>query len=138
MSKKGYIEHYATVEEVLPNHIKVLIVSESACAGCHAKGACTASDLQDKIIDIYQPEGTFKVGQKVMLMGENSLAPKAVLLAYIFPIILLLATLMIVFHTTHKEALAGLLSLGILLPYYGIIYLYKDKLQRTFSFTIKQ
>ncbi|WP_430812293.1 MULTISPECIES: SoxR reducing system RseC family protein [unclassified Carboxylicivirga] len=137
MADIDYIEHEGVVEAVSSQLIKVRIVNESACASCHAKGSCTAADLQDKLIDIYEVKGNFTVGQKVILMGRKSLAPKAVLLAYIYPIILMLLTLSGTYFTTNNELLAGGLALFILLPYYAVIYLLKDKLTRTFSFTIK-
>ncbi|WP_430814742.1 SoxR reducing system RseC family protein [Carboxylicivirga sp. RSCT41] len=137
MADIDYIEHEGFVEEVNPQHVKVRIVNESACASCHAKGSCTAADLQDKLIDVYQFESDLHVGQKVMLLGKKSLAPKAVLLAYIYPIILILAALISTFYLTNNELLAAGLALAILVPYYAIIYANKNKLKRTFSFTIK-
>jgi sigma-E factor negative regulatory protein RseC len=137
MADIDYIEHEGFVAEVNPQHIKVRIVNESACASCHAKGSCTAADLQDKLVDVYQNESSFEIGQKVMLLGKKSLAPKAVLLAYIYPIILMLTVLIVSFYLTNNELLAGGLALAILVPYYAIIYANKNKLKRTFSFTIK-
>ncbi len=137
MSELEYIEHEGIVESIEPQHIKVLIVNESACASCHAKGACTAADLQDKVIDIYQSISGLTVGQKVMLLGKKSLAPKAVLLAYIFPLVLIFAALLITYTLTGNDVLAGGLSLAILVPYFAVIYYLKDRLQKTFSFTIK-
>ena len=32
-------------------NVSVMIESQSACAACHAKGMCTLSDKEDKIID---------------------------------------------------------------------------------------
>jgi sigma-E factor negative regulatory protein RseC len=137
MADVDYIEHEGVVTEVSPQHLTVRIVNESACASCHAKGACSAADMQDKLIDVYQSVSDISIGQKVMLLGKKSLAPKAVLLAYVYPIALILATLISVYYLSNNELLAGGLSLLILVPYYGIIYLMKDKLKRTFSFTIK-
>ncbi|MBS2100353.1 SoxR reducing system RseC family protein [Carboxylicivirga linearis] len=137
MSEIDYIEHEGFVEEINPQHIKVRIVNESACASCHAKGACTAADLQDKLIDVYQSISNLSVGQKVMLLGKKSLAPKAVLLAYVFPLVLILATLITVFYVTNNELLAGILSLAVLIPYFIIIYFMRNRLEQTFSFSIK-
>jgi len=137
MADIDYIEHEGIVAEVKPQHIRVRIVNESACASCHAKGSCTAADLQDKLIDVYQSTDDIVIGQKVMLLGKKSLAPKAVLLAYIYPILLILATLIAVFYATDNEILAAVLSLVVLIPYFTAIYFQKDRLKRTFSFTIK-
>ncbi len=137
MADIQYIEHEGIVAEVSPQLVKVRIVNESACASCHAKGSCTAADLQDKLIDIYQFEKGLQPGQRVMILGKKSLAPKAALLAYIYPILLMLATLIITFYITANDLLSGALALAILVPYYIVIFLQKDKLKRTFSFTIK-
>ena len=137
MSELEYIEHEGIVESIEPQHVKVRIVSESACASCHAKGSCTAADLQDKLIDIYQSVSDITIGQKVMIVGKKSLAPKAVLLAYIFPLILIFAALLGTHYLTGNDLLAGGLSLAILVPYFAVIYYLKDRLQKTFSFTIK-
>lgn len=137
MSELEYIEHEGIVESIEPQHVKVRIVNESACASCHAKGACTAADLQDKVIDVYQSVSDINIGQKVMLIGKKALAPKAVMLAYILPLVLIFATLIGVYYITGNDLLAGGLSLAILVPYFTIIFFMKDKLQKTFSFTIK-
>lgn len=137
MADIDYIEHEGVVTEVTAQLVKVRIVNESACASCHASGSCTAADLQDKLIDVYQSESDFKPGQKVMLLGKKSLAPKAVLLAYVYPILLILAVLIATFYILDNELLAGGLALAALVPYYAIIYSLKDKLKRTFSFSIK-
>ncbi len=138
MSKPGYIEHSGVVDSIEKRHLKIRIVSESACAGCHAKGSCTAADLQDKIVDVFQPEEGFEIGQKVMLVGKSSIGSKAAVLAYVIPIILVLTTLITTFSITAQELLAGVVSLVILVPYYTVIYFLKDKLQQTFSFTVKK
>lgn len=137
MADLDYIEHEGIVTEVSPQLIKVRIVNESACASCHAKGSCTTADLQDKIIDVYQSESNVQPGQKVMLLGKKTLAPKAVLIAYVYPIILILSVLITTFYLTNNEILAGGLALLVLVPYYIVIFLLKDKLKKTFSFTIK-
>jgi sigma-E factor negative regulatory protein RseC len=137
MADLEYIEHEGVVAEVSPQVIRVRIVNESACASCHAKGTCTAADLQDKLIDVYQSIEGIEVGQRVMLMGKKALAPKAVLMAYVYPMVLILAVLIGAFYTTDDELLSGLLALAALVPYYIILFLQKDKLKRTFSFTIK-
>jgi sigma-E factor negative regulatory protein RseC len=137
MAENEYIEHEGIVEDVLPKMVKVRIVNESACASCHAKGACTAADMQDKLIDVFTSDEPIQIGQKVMLMGKSSLAPLAVILAYVLPTALLFATLFLTYLITRNDQLAGALALLVLVPYFTVIYFLKNKLQKTFSFTIK-
>lgn len=137
MAEFEYIEHEGFVEEVTSKCIRVRIVNESACASCHAKGACTAADLQDKIIDVYQHIPDLQVGQRVMLVGRKSIGGKAVLYAYVLPVILIFITLFSAYFISGNELVAGVLSLAIMIPYFTVIYFMRDKLQKTLSFTIK-
>jgi Positive regulator of sigma E activity len=131
------IEHEGIIAHIEGQHIQVKIVSKSACSECHAKGACSAADLQDKIIDIYQEANGMKPGDKVMISGEKRNAKQAVLLAYVYPMVVVLAVLAIVFQLTDNELSAGVAALASLVPYYLVISLFKNKLKNTFSFQIK-
>jgi len=138
MSEFKYIEHTGYIEEVNSGQVKVRIIHESACAGCHAKGVCTSSDMKEKVIDV-DSIGFFDmtIGTKVIIQGQKSLGLKASLLAYILPFILVFITLFLTYALTKSEAISGLLSLAILVPYYLIIKFFTDKLEKTFVFTIK-
>ena len=139
MSQVKFIEHTGYIEAVDSSQIKVRILSESACASCHAKGACTASDMKEKTIDVSTYGFTnLAIGQKVIIQGQKSLGLKASLIAYILPFLLVFITLFLVFGITNSEGIAGLASLAILIPYYLAVKLYTPKLKKTFVFTIKE
>lgn len=139
MAEVKFVEHTGIVEQVSKGQAKVCIVSESACASCHAKGACTASDKSEKSIDVNTFGMTdLKEGQKVIIRGQKSLGLKASLIAYIYPFILVFITLFTTYGITESEGIAGLASLAILVPYYLVVKLYTPKLQKTFVFTIKE
>jgi len=136
MADKRHIEHEGIVEQTYDDYVKVRILNQSACASCHAKGVCTAADMQEKTIDAYCDK-SYAPGDKVTLIGESKLGLQAAWWAYIFPLILLLVTLFITYGITNNENFAGLLSLGILIPYYLIIRHFYNHFLKTFSFTIK-
>jgi sigma-E factor negative regulatory protein RseC len=136
MAEMKQIEHEAIVVESLNNHTTVKIVSQSACASCHAKSACTAADLQEKLIDVVSPE-SFVPGQKVMLIGNQELGLQAAWWAYVLPVILVLATLIVSFAVTQHENLSGLLAILILIPYFIFIKLGNSYMRKTFLFQIK-
>ena len=139
MSEFKLVEHTGYIEEVNSGSVKVRIIHESACASCHAQGACTASDMKEKIIDV-SSIGFFDlaVGQQVIIQGQKSLGLKASFLAYILPFILVFITLFLTYELTQSEGIAGLTSLAILVPYFLIIKFFTSKLQKTFVFTIKE
>ncbi len=136
MSEKKQIEHQGIVEHADGEHARVRILSQSACASCHAKGVCTAADLQEKLIDA-SCDRNYAPGERVTLVGESKLGLQAAWWAYILPLFLMMTTLIATYTLTNNENLAGLLALGILVPYFLIIKLFNNKFFKTFSFTIK-
>jgi sigma-E factor negative regulatory protein RseC len=132
------IVHEGYIEQVGENFVMVRIMSTSACSTCHAKGACSTADSQDKLIKINCEGNQYKQGQLVTITGNNEQGYKAVLYAYVIPSVLVLTTLIALFSITKSEAIAGVGSLAVLLPYFGIIILLRKQLEKTFSFTINQ
>ncbi|MCW0482098.1 SoxR reducing system RseC family protein [Gaoshiqia sediminis] len=131
------IEHTGIIKKLSGEKIIVGIINESACASCHAKGACTAADMKDKDIEIEHFTGDFRLGQQVRVIGKTSQGFKALFYGYVLPFLLLMATLIISLQITQNEGLSGLFALGILVPYYFVLYLFRNKLKRSFEFEIK-
>ena len=135
--KKGVIGHDGVVSEVTASGYKVSIVSRSACAGCHAKGLCSAADMADKIIDVKSsgPE-VFKVGDKVTVNMEESMGMRAVWLVYAIPAVILVTFLLYLQRLGASELTTGLSVLGAIAVYFVILYLFRKKIGRHFNFTI--
>ena len=135
MQNNKQIDHVGTISYIKDEKITVSILNVSACAGCHAKSACSMSDMKEKEIDIIDYSSSFKLGEEVKVVYQESLGWLALLLAYVLPFVLVLITLFIATAFTN-ELISGLMALGILLPYYSLLYFLKDRLKKTFSFTI--
>ena len=132
------IKHLGIVENIQGSHLSVRIVQTSACAACSAKGHCSSADSKDKIIDIIDTAASsYRVGEKVMVIGETSMGMMAVVLAFIIPFVLLIFSLFLFMALTENELYSALLSLAILIPYYFILWLNETRLKQKFSFTIK-
>ncbi|MDQ2177717.1 hypothetical protein DF185_14920 [Marinifilum breve] len=138
MSTPKQIDHEGTILEIKDGKITVGIVNVSACAGCHAKGACTMSDMKEKSIDVIDFSNKYSVGEKVKLTYRESLGWFALMLAYVLPFVLVLLVLFIATSITNDELISGLLSLAVLPPYYIILSFFKGRLKKTFSFTIEK
>ncbi len=132
------IDHEGTILEIKDGNISVGIVNVSACSGCHAKGACTMSDMKEKSINVIDYSNKFEVNEKVNLSYRESLGWLAMFLAYVLPFILVLITLFVATAITENELISGLSALAILIPYYIILTFFKGRLKKTFSFTIKK
>lgn len=130
------ILHAGIVQEVSENKITVIIVNASACSSCHASGACLASDLKEKEIEISHFSGKFHPGQMVNVVGHISQGYRAAFYGYLLPFFVVFITLIIVFSLTKNEGIAGLLSLAALGPYYIILYFFRNKIRRSFDFEI--
>lgn len=125
------------VVQSIENHkVIVKVISESACASCHAKGACTASDTREKLIEVALADANdVKPGQVVTVNIESSAGNVALFYGYILPFLLIFVALIVSINFT-SEAWAGLISISILLPYYAALYFLRNKMGKRFRFTI--
>ncbi len=133
----GEISHEGIVKRVTNDSILVGIVSQSACAACHAKGACTASDMQDKEIEVRRTSVEYKVGERVKVEGRVAQGFLALFYAYLLPFLILLALLILGVSLEWGEGLSALIAIGSLVPYYFVLFLCKDKLKDKLEFEIK-
>ena len=92
----------------------------------------------EKILTVPRPKGKdFTLNQKVnvkMAIGQGN---KAAILAYLIPIILLLAVLFVCLGLGLSEGLSALLGIIALIPYYIILYLRRDKLKEKFEYHLE-
>lgn len=132
------INHNGRVEKIEGNAIFVRIIQQSACSGCHAQGMCGASEKKEKIIEVIDNSGSYHVNEEVMICGRSSLGLQAVLLAFILPLIIVVAAIVAGSYLQWSETTSGLTGLLLLVPYYCILYFIREKLKRKFIFTLKK
>ena len=138
MKNEETISHEGVVTKITDDELEIKILAQSACAACHAKSACGMGEQAEKILTVPRPKGKdFAINQKVnvsMAIGQGN---KAAVLAYLIPILLLLAVLFTCLGLHVKEGLAALISIVALVPYYIVLYLKRDKLRKQFEYTIE-
>jgi positive regulator of sigma E activity len=139
MKKSGShetIRHDGTVKKVESNSVLVSIKPGSACSGCHAEGICGIAGREEKIIDV---KGKYNVspGDTVTVLMEQSTGYKAIVLSYIIPLAILIAGLVALNYFFVNELIAGLVSISLLVPYFLILYIFRTKINRSFTFTLK-
>lgn len=134
------IKHQGVIETIEGSHIQVRILQTSACASCSIKGHCTSVDVDEKLIDIHTSDAhTYKVGESVWVMGALSMGMKAVLLAFVLPLIILVVTLFILMNILKDELLAISGSIVCLSIYYILLnILFKSVWKGKFSFYIQR
>ena len=78
----------------------------------------------------------YKVGDTVEVMVQRKMGWKAVVLAYLLPFFVMLAVVAV--GSGIGEEVIGTVALCAMAVYYIVLGLFKDKLQREFSFTAKR
>lgn len=134
MSKTERIKHDGVVETVDGHRVKVRITQLSACGGCQLAGHCNASEMKVKYVDALSPTRQLAVGQPVVVSASLETAWRALLFSFILPLFLMLAVLLTTLIAGFAEEKAGASALGILLPYYIIIWACRDRLERKIAF----
>ena len=121
------------------SHVVVRIIQTSACSACSIKGHCNASESKEKLIDVYEANASYQVGEEVVVCGTTSMGMRAVLLAFGVPLLhIFLAVFIAMKLTGGNECLSSLIALASVIPYFVAIYFMKNKLNKTFSFTIEK
>jgi len=142
MKKIEKIEHEGIISEISDNFITVEIVNKSACAACHAKGVCIAGEEETRYVDVPYSISSlvedFKVGDKVNLVLNQSLGVTAVFISYAVPLVIFILLLLILSNTGLNELMVGLLSLAGVAVYYLFVFLFRDRLERIFTFSIEK
>ena len=137
MGKNSTIEHKGIVSEINENSIFVDLSVQSACAACHAKSVCGIDSAQ-KTIEVRTDNKSFNIGERVKVVMRESLGMKALFLGYLLPFIVVISTLMILLSAEVSEGFSGLISIIVLVPYYFVLYFFKDRIKREFNFDIEK
>ena len=132
------IDHAGIIKQIKGSLLFIEIVQQSACADCHAKGMCSASDSKAKIIEITDLSNRYQVGDAVVITGKTSLGLLAVLLAFILPICVLVGSIIMGNTLQWNDGLSAVVGILTLIPYYFVLYLFREKMKNKFIFTIKE
>lgn len=131
------VSHEGIISKINEDNIEVKITSKSACVSCNIKTACNMAEMQEKIISIPRPKDkNLSIGQEVKISMKLGQANKAVVFAYVIPVIILISMIFIFNSLKIDEGLNALISVGTLIPYYLILFLFRDKIKRKFEYEI--
>ena len=128
---------------------RVRIVQTSACTACKAKAMCASAESKEKEMDVVLigdeamrlrgESMNYKVGDEVEVMVQQRMGWKAVILAYLLPFFVMLAVICVGNGLLNvREEVLGTIALCAMAVYYLVLGLFKDKLQKEFSFTAKK
>ena len=124
--------------------VRVRIVQTSACAACKAKAMCASAESKEKeILALFVGEEAkrqdIKLGDEVVVMVQQKMGWKAILLAYMLPFIVMLTVVAIGNGLLGiREEVIGTAALCAMGVYYIVLGFFKDKIQKDFSFTARK
>ena len=139
----------------------VRIVQTSACAACKAKAMCASAESAEKEMTVvllgengkvktennstqsyttlHDSTQSYHVGDTVEVMVQQKMGWKAVVLAYLLPFFVMLAVMFIGNAIwAVREEILGTVALCAMALYYLVLGMFKDKLQKEFSFTARK
>ncbi|MFH1360853.1 MAG: SoxR reducing system RseC family protein [Candidatus Omnitrophota bacterium] len=138
MDRTQTIEHKGVVKAIDDDVILVELENTSACGSCQSQGACPVFHTQAKTVEVKNMRENYTIGDSVVVFMKQTLGYKALFLGYIFPFLVVLMALIITSSITKNEVIAGVVAIAILIPYYLILYFFREKLKSAFIFTLKR
>lgn len=138
-SMSNRIRHSGIVEEVWDNCVKVRILQTSACAGCKVAGHCNASESKEKTVEVIGSgmTGRYSKGDNVIVSVSSDMGMKAVGLAFVIPFVILLAVIFIIDMLVGDEVVSAIVGVCSLIPYYILLYAFKERIGKSFVFTLE-
>lgn len=134
------IQHSGTVDQVEEGLVVVRITSRSACGSCAARAACGLAEAQEKLIEVHTSSAAdYRVGEEVTVGVKSHIGAKAVLLAYVGALVVLIVALVLsVGLFGLSEGLGIVVTFAAVGLYYVALWLVKDRIEHTIQFTINK
>lgn len=149
-SMSNKIKHSGVVDSVADDCVTVRIVQNAACAGCKIADHCHSvtapgrddarkSESRVRLIDVYDPDAARRltVGDEVVVSATTQVARRALLLGFGLPLLLMVGTLVALMQLTYDEATAALASVLVLLPYFLLLWLLRERISRHITFQLE-
>lgn len=132
------VSHRGRVLRVGDGSAVVEIISKSACAACHAAGACTLADIARKEITVPIASGAaYSPGDEVDVVMRRSMGTKAVWIAYVIPVSILIVFVLSLSSVGASELLTGVGGLAAVALYYFAVWLLRGRLSCEAAFYIR-
>lgn len=139
MAVNSDIKHQGRVISVSGDMVDVLVESLEACGSCKSKSICGMGDRKEMLLSIEVPVGgIYQTDEIVNVTIKQVMGMKAVFFAYILPFVIVLLSLVFLLQTSVGELFSGLISIGVLVFYYFLLYLLRGKLEKEINFGIEK
>ncbi len=131
------VTHKGIIIQSEANRYKIQLMDEINCQSCSIKSSCGLQNNEAKTIDVIS-NINFEKGNEVLVIMKEKYGLIAVLLAYVFPFLLLIVSLSVFLFLSFSEPKAALLSLLLTALYYLLLYVNNNRIKSIFQFEIKK
>lgn len=133
------IEHTGRVQRIAGGRVYVEITSNSACASCRARKACGAGESAVKVIEVDTPSAAdFSIGEEVVVGVRRYVGLRAVVFAYVGPLVVLVGLLAGVKAAGAADGAAAAASLAGVAIYYAVLWLLRSQISGRIRFTVRK
>lgn len=132
------ISHTGIIDSIDNGIVHVRIVQHSACSSCKVASMCNSAEKKEKIIDVKCADAALrKVGDTVKVMAAQSVGMKAVMIAFVIPLMLIMTTITVTLKLGCEEYQAIVAGLSALTLYYVALYAMRSRLERALTFYLE-
>ena len=117
--------------------VEILLEDGGHCGSCPAAKSCNHGPKSENKV-VVMSDDAFEVGEKVRVVGTEMMHRKAIVLALLCPCLLLIATMVMVYLLTLDESVAALSGLGLMLVFFIVLYVCRNRIAREFVFRVEK
>ncbi len=110
-------QEVTVIESSAGGLIKCEVECAEACGSCKAKSVCGTATSK-KTIDLFDTTGQSKVGDRLIVEVGNTMGLRAVLIAYILPLVVLFAVMITLRQLEFEPLTYGLSGIGAMVLYF--------------------
>lgn len=134
------VRQSATVVRVSDLELEVEVCRPEACGECKARNVCSEGGTSGggRRMTLLNDGQGYTVGERITLVMRRAAGLRAVLIAYLVPVFLILGALL-AFQAAHvEETVAALATLGLLGLYFLVVRLLRGRLDRRLTIEIEK
>ena len=99
---------------------------------------CATAEQKEKIIEVKNDGSPVRTGDKVVVTLAAKSGYKALWLTAVLPLLLIVLSLVVTSWADASELIMGLCALLVPVVYYILLYFYRDRLKKQFTFFLKK
>ena len=119
-------------------YVTVRIDEHAECSACAASKLCNKISDKNHTLKIFTKDvSKYNIGDKVIASGTERMHRKAILLATIFPCIILISSMIGIFLLTGSEPIAVIVGICSTIIFFILLYLFRNKISHEFVFSLR-